>query len=136
MSGTNATGKTIGEVEQITGIPKRELKYYMEQGIMRPSQKSESGYWLYSDEDIRRARLASLCRELGFPIQAIRAVLADPALHWPEELERQILRLTDRRDRAAAQLVLAESLRHTEAYKALETYCDRKAEKGAALAAN
>lgn len=49
MSGTNATGETIGEVERITGIPKRELKYYMEQGIMRPSQKSESGYWLYSN---------------------------------------------------------------------------------------
>lgn len=136
MNGTNATGKTIGEVERITGIPKRELKYYMEQGVMRPSQKSESGYWLYSDEDVRRARLASLCRELGFPVQAIRAILADPALHWPEELERQILRLTDRRDRAAAQLALAESLRHTEAYEALETYCDRKAEKDAALAAN
>lgn len=136
MSGTNATGKTIGEVGRITGIPKRELKYYMEQGVMRPSQKSESGYWLYSDEDIRRAQLASLCRELGFPIQAIRAILADPAHRWPEELERQILRLADRRDRAAAQLTLAESLRHTEAYEALETYCDRKAEKGAALAAN
>lgn len=89
MSGTKATGKTIGEVERITGIPKRELKYYMEQGVMRPSQKSESGYWLYSSEDIQRARLASLCRELGFPVQAIRAILADPALHWPEELERQ-----------------------------------------------
>ena len=136
MSGTNATGKTIGEVGRITGIPKRELKYYMEQGVMRPSQKSEIGYWLYSDEDIRRARLASLCRELGFPVQAIRAVLADPALHWPEELERQILRLADQQDRAAAQLALAESLRHTESYKALETYCDRKAEKDAALAAN
>lgn len=136
MCGTKATGQTIGEVERITGIPKRELKYYMEQGVMRPSQKSESGYWLYSDEDIRRARLASLCRELGFPVQAIRAILADPALYWPEELERQILRLTDRRDRAAAQLALAKSLRHTEAYEVLETYCDRKAETDTALAAN
>lgn len=136
MSGTKATGKTIGEVEQITGIPKRELKYYMEQGVMRPSQKSESGYWLYSDEDIRRARLASLCRELGFPVQAIRAILADPALHWPEELERQIFRLTDKRDRAAAQLALAESLCSTDPYEALEAYSSRQSEKGAALTAN
>lgn len=136
MSGTKATGKTIGEVERITGISKRELKYYMEQGVMRPSQKSESGYWLYSSEDIQRARLASLCRELGFPVRAIRAILADPALHWPEELERQILRLNDRRDRTTAQLALAESLRHTEAYEALETYGGRQAKKDAALAAN
>lgn len=136
MSGTNATGKTIGEVERITGIPKRELKYYLEQGLMRPSQKSESGYWLYGAEDIRQARLTRLCRELGFPVQAIRGILADPAHRWPEELERQILRLTDRRDRADAQLALAESLRHTSPYEALEAYCGKQAEKDAALAAH
>ena len=54
MSGKKATGKTIGEVEKLTGIPKRELKYFIEQRLVQPSQKSESGYWLYSNEDIDR----------------------------------------------------------------------------------
>ncbi len=67
MDGKNATGKTIGEVEKLTGIPKRELKYYIEQRIMRPSQRTDNGYWLYSEEDIQKARLASLCRSLDFP---------------------------------------------------------------------
>lgn len=45
MDGSKAIGKTIGEVEKLTGIPKRELKYFMEQDIMRPSQRTQSGYW-------------------------------------------------------------------------------------------
>ena len=136
MSGTKASGKTIGEVERITGIPKRELKYYIEQGILQPAQKSESGYWLYSGEDIQLVRLASLCRELDFPAQTIRAILTDPPLRWPEELERQIARLADRRDRAAARLALAESLRDLTIREALESRFGRQAEPDAALAAN
>ena len=49
MNGKKAIGKTIGEVEKLTGIPKRELKYYIEQDIMRPSQRTECGYWAYSN---------------------------------------------------------------------------------------
>jgi len=111
MSGMKATGKTIGEVENLTGIPKRELKYFIEQKIMRPSQRTESGYWLYSDEDIQKAQLASLCRELDFPVRIIRTILADPSRHWQKELERQIIRLTDKRERTESQLARAKSLR-------------------------
>lgn len=111
MSGKKATGKTIGEVEKLTGIPKRKLKYFIEQKLVRPSQKSESGYWLYSDEDIKKVQLASLCWELDFPVRAIRNVLADPSRHWQKELERQIICLADKKTRTETQLARARSLR-------------------------
>lgn len=111
MSGKKATGKTIGEVEKFTGIPKRKLKYFIEQKLVQPSQKSESGYWLYSDEDMKRVQLVSLCQELDFPVRSIRLILTDPAQHWQKELERQVIRLTDKRARTEAQLARAESLR-------------------------
>ena len=126
MNGTKATGKTIGEVEQITSIPKRDLKYYIEQNIMRPSQKTESGYWAYSGEDIQRARLTALCRSLDLPIKAIRTILADPAASWQEELEQQIVRLTDRLDRTEAQLRLARRLQGHEAWEALQLSLEEK----------
>lgn len=85
MDGRKAIGKTIGEVEKLTGIPKRELKYYIEQKIMRPSQRTESGYWAYNDEDIQKAQLIALCRDLDLSVKAIRTILADPATHWQEE---------------------------------------------------
>lgn len=116
MSGTKATGKTIGEVERITGIPKRELKYYTEQGLVQPLQKSESGYWLYSREDIQKVQLAALCRELDFPAKTLRAILADPAHCWQKELEHHITRLNAKRTQLEIQLSRAEALRlHWEA---------------------
>lgn len=135
MDGTKARGKTIGEVEKLTGIPKRELKYYIEQGLMRPSQRTESGYWAYSGEDIQRAQLAALCRELDIPVRTIRAILADPEGRWQEELERQTARLTDKRERAEAQLRLARRLRDSGVREALRIYRDSLSEQRAALAA-
>ena len=111
MSGKKATEKTIGEVEKLTGIPKRKLKYFIEQRLVQPSQKSESGYWLYSDEDIKKVQLASLCWELDFPIPVIRNVLTDPSDHWQKELERQIICLADKKTRIETQLARARSLR-------------------------
>lgn len=111
MSSKRDIGKTIGEVEKITGIPKRTLKYFIEQRLVQPSRKSESGYWLYSEEDTRRVQLAALCRELEFPNRTIRSILADPPRHWPGELERQISRLSEKQRRAGAQLSRAEFLR-------------------------
>lgn len=114
MSGSS--GKTIGEVEKLTGIPKRELKYYTERGLVRPSQKSESGYWLYSREDIQRVQLAALCRELDFPAKTLRAILADPARCWQNELEQHIARLNAKKLQTETQLSRAEALRlHWEA---------------------
>lgn len=110
MSGKKATGRTIGEVEKLTGIPKRKLKYFLEQRLVQPSQKSESGYWLYCDEDIKKVQLAFLCQKLDFPVRSIRLILTDPAQHWQKELERQVIRLTDKRTRTEVQLARAESL--------------------------
>lgn len=111
MSDKKTTGKTIGEVEKLTGIPKRKLKYFLEQRLVQPSLKSESGYWLYSDEDIKRVQLVSLCQKLDFPVRSIRIILTDPGQHWQKELERQVIRLTDKRARTEAQLARAESLK-------------------------
>lgn len=104
------SGKTIGEVERITGISRRELKYYTEQGLVQPSQKSESGYWLYSREDILKVQLVALCRELDFPAKALRVILTDPTRCWQRELEQHITRLNTKKTQIEIQLARAEAL--------------------------
>ena len=129
MGGTKTIGKTIGEVEKLTGIPKRELKYYIEQKIMQPSQRTKCGYWAYSDEDIQKAQLTALCRDLDIPVKVIRTILADPISHWQKELERQIVRLTDIRDRTETQLCLAAHLQSRGVWEALQIYHDSLVER-------
>lgn len=113
MGAMRATGKTVGEVERLTGIPKRRLKYFIEQNLLQPSQKSESGYWLYTEEDIKKVRIISLCKALDYPDQAVRTILEDAPARWQAELEQQIIRLSDQKDGAEARLFLAELLRYS-----------------------
>ncbi len=105
-------GKTIGEVEKLTGIPKRTLKYYIERKIIVPGCKSSSGYWLYTDADVEKLRLVYLCRELQFPVSEIRAMVAAPKIQWPAMLDRQIDRLLQRRSQAEDRLLTAELVRY------------------------
>lgn len=135
MDGRKATGKTIGEVEKLTGISKRELKYYIEQRIMAPSQRTESGYWAYSEEDIQKARLAALCRSLDIPVKAIRTILSDPDSHWQKELERQIVLLEDKLERTEAQLCLAKRLECAGVWEALQIYRGSLEKENATFAA-
>lgn len=113
MGAMRATGKTVGEVERLTGVPKRRLKYFIEQNLLQPSQKSENGYWLYTEEDIKKVRIIALCKALDYPDQAVRAILEDTPARWQEELERQIVRLSGQKDRVEARLFLAEFLRYS-----------------------
>lgn len=128
MDDRKATGKTIGTVEMLTGIPKRELKYFIEQKLIQPSQRTETGYWLYSEEDIQAARLIAMCRGVGLPTASIRAVLACPVSNWREELDKHIARLE-------ATLHLAKPLQHRDVREALRIYYDSLEQDSAATEA-
>ena len=112
MCRQNPVGKTIGEVERLTGIPKRTLKYYIERSIFVPGCKSGSGYWLYSDEDIEKLRLVYLYQELQFPASTIRALLVATPEEQRQALDRQIDRLAQRRSQAEDRLLTAELVRY------------------------
>lgn len=114
MSSTKTIGKTIGEVEKLTGIPKRKLKYIIERNLMQPSQRSESSFWLYSEQDMQTVCMISLLQQLGYPEKDIRSILTAPALQWPESVERQITQLIEKRNHIEDQLFLAEHLRDHE----------------------
>ena len=43
----------IGELSRRAGVSQRALRYYEEQGLLRPARRS-SGYREYGPEDVRR----------------------------------------------------------------------------------
>lgn len=112
MGSTKLIGKTIGEVEKLTGIPKRKLKYMVERNLMHPSQRSETGFWLYNEADIQTVRSITLLQQLGYPEKDIRTLLVASASQWSENLERQITQLTEKKNHIENQLFFAELLRH------------------------
>ena len=43
----------IDEVSKITDLTKRSIRYYEDMGLFTPTARTDSGYRMYSDEDIR-----------------------------------------------------------------------------------
>ncbi|MFB7667641.1 MerR family transcriptional regulator [Kitasatospora sp. NPDC056138] len=69
---------SVGQVAGFTGVTVRTLHYYDRTGLLSPSERSAAGYRLYNDADLARLQQILFYRELGFPIEEIRSILADP----------------------------------------------------------
>ena len=66
----------VGELAKRTGISVRTLHHYDEIGLVSPSHRTESGHRLYGREEIVRLQQVLSLRQLGFPLEEIRDVLA------------------------------------------------------------
>lgn len=67
---------SIGQVAKRTGIRVKTLRFYADEGIVPPSERSASGYRLYAEADVQRLELVRTLREAGLGLPAIRSVLA------------------------------------------------------------
>lgn len=79
----------IGELARATGLTVRTLHHYDEIGLLVPSERTQAGYRLYGDEDVRRLYEIRALRELGLPLSEIPAVLdGDPKTVLERHLSR------------------------------------------------
>ena len=68
---------TTGEVAKLCGVTVRTVQYYDTRGILVPSELSEGGRRLYSEDDVKRMKVICYLRDLGLPIDSIRQLLAE-----------------------------------------------------------
>lgn len=68
---------TTGEIAKLTGVSVRTVQYYDDRGILIPSELSEGGRRLYSEDDLKRMHVICFLREIGLPISSISALFAD-----------------------------------------------------------
>ena len=66
----------INEAEQEVGITRKNIRFYEQQGLLKPMRNLSNGYRDYSDEDIRILRQIKLLRRLGIPIEEIKRLQA------------------------------------------------------------
>jgi DNA-binding transcriptional MerR regulator len=83
----------IGELARRTGLTVRTLHHYDEIGLLSPAERSEGGHRTYGEDDVRRLyRIVSL-RSLGFPLEAIAAVLDEDGFDPRAAVEDHLARL-------------------------------------------
>src|SRR5580658_1195069 len=65
----------IGEVSRRTGVPVKTLRFYSDQGLLTPAERSpRTGYRLYGAEALLRLDLIRTLREAGLGLDSIKKV--------------------------------------------------------------
>ena len=103
---------TTGELAKLCGVTVRTVQYYDSRGILIPTELSEGGRRLYTDDDLRRLRIICFLRDMGLPIDAIAQLLAK------EEPGRVVELLLEQQEQAVRQ-ELARSQSRLEKLEAL-----------------
>lgn len=89
---------TTGEIAKLCGVSVRTVQYYDSRNILVPSELTEGGRRLYSEDDLKRMRIICFLREAGVSINSISELFAE------EHPEKVISILLDQQE----QILLAE----------------------------
>ncbi len=65
----------VGDLAKQTGVSVRTLHYYDEIGLLSPSKRTQTGYRLYTEDDIIRLQQIVSLRQIGFSLEQIRECL-------------------------------------------------------------
>lgn len=72
---TNSRGYAIGQMSRETRVNIETIRYYERIGLMPKPDRTAGGNRQYDYEQLKRLSFIKRCRELGFSIEEIRALL-------------------------------------------------------------
>lgn len=68
---------TTGEIAKLCGVSVRTVQYYDSRNILIPSEFSESGRRLYSEQDLKQMKIICFLRDAGLSINSIGELLSE-----------------------------------------------------------
>ncbi|MBM6942580.1 MerR family transcriptional regulator [Collinsella intestinalis] len=126
----------VGQLAELAGVSTRTLRYYEEEGLLRPS-RSANGYRVYTARDAKRLASILSMRACGLSVATIHRLLARAEGDLRHVLHAHLLTLSAQRDSldeaidrtkaAIASLERIEQMNESDAFEAL---------KGEKIAAN
>lgn len=78
----------IGEIAKLADVTPDTIRYYEKQQMMDHGGRTEGGFRLYTDHDLKRLKFIRHARQLGFTLESIRELLSirvDPEHHTCQE---------------------------------------------------
>lgn len=79
----------IKEVEKKVGITSRNIRYYEQEGLVRPERNKENNYREYSERDVEQLERIKILRLLGVPITDIKEIDAG-IISLEEAMQRRL----------------------------------------------
>ncbi len=113
---------TTGEMAKICDVSVRTVQYYDTRNILVPSELTEGGRRLYSEEDLKKLKIICFLRNLDIPINSIGELLAEEkpqnVISILLEQQEQVLReeIADCQTKLSALEELQRGLREVEQF--------------------
>ena len=105
----------IGEASKASGVSTKMIRYYESIGLIKSPLRAESGYRVYSENEIHALRFISQARDLGFSVDQMNSLLAlwrdrSRASADVKNIALEHIRVLD--EKAQALKAMSETLRH------------------------
>lgn len=68
----------ISEVTEITGLTKKAINYYIQEGLINPETIEQNNYREFSREDVDKLAQISVLRQFDVPIKDIKEIINSP----------------------------------------------------------
>ena len=66
----------IGQVSKQSGISAKMIRYYEEIGLIDAAKRSDAGYRIYTDQDLKTLSFVQHARELGFSSEQMKELIS------------------------------------------------------------
>jgi DNA-binding transcriptional MerR regulator len=74
----------VGAAARLVGVRVSALRFWEQQGLLRPSREEGSKYRLYDEQQLRRLRIVALLRQANYDFAAIRTTLDELEAGQPQ----------------------------------------------------
>jgi Cu(I)-responsive transcriptional regulator len=106
---------TIKEASLTTGVTAKMIRHYESIGLIKPPTRTENRYRHYSETDLHELGFIRRARDLGFPIEDIRQLLAlwrDRSRGSAEVKAIALRHIGAMEEKAAALQAMSRTLKH------------------------
>ena len=98
----------IKEVADLVGISVRTLRYYDEIGLLTPGKITETGYRIYTEDNLHTLQQILIFKKMGFRLSTIKEILTNPSFNYVEALTLQAKMLRQEKEKLEEMLKTVE----------------------------
>ena len=110
---------TTGELAKLCGVSVRTVQFYDAKDLLKPSELTEGGRRLYSDDDLNKLRLICMLKALGLALGSIKGLLNSSSpnkallLLLDEQAKKIDGEIKDKQKKLDSMKVIKENIRNT-----------------------